>query len=122
DVLVLAIALLVLFRFGRDPGRPLALSAFLLLVVSAVFTMIQDYPPQVTLAYSSRRTIAAEAGAIVGVFLVLATIIFAFTERSPDAAPRRPLWRGFGRAELLALRRVVPPWVFLVTPYLGIAF
>jgi hypothetical protein len=122
DVLVLAIALLVLFRFGRDPGRPLALAAFLLLVVSAAFTIIQDYPPQVTLAYSSRRTIAAEAGAIVGVFLVLATIIFAVTERSPDKAPRRRVWRGVEQADFQALVRVVPPWVRLLTPYVGVGF
>lgn len=122
DVLVLAIALLVLLRFGRDPGRPLALAAFLLLVIAALASLFQDPSGQVNMAYSVRRTIAAEAGAIVGVFLVLATIIFSVTERAPDAAPAQ---RGLNRilkTDTADVVRAVRARVAVLWPFAGIGF
>jgi hypothetical protein len=115
DIVVLAVALLVLLRFGRDPGRPLALAGFVLLVVAAVATIVQEFPPEVNLAYATRRTIAAETGAIVGVFLVLAIIIFSVTERSPEPAPRRRR-RGTVRCELAALVAVLARPARVIVP------
>ncbi len=122
DVLILAIGLVVLLRFGRDPGRPLALAAFALLVIAAIATIAQDPSGAINTSYASRRTLAAEAGAIVGVFLVLATIIFAFTERSPEAAPKRPVFRRVSLVEIDAFRRMVPRWAAFAAPYVPIGF
>lgn len=114
-VLVLAFALLVLLRFGRDPARPLALAAFLLLVVAAITTIVPE-PLEPNLTYASRRTIAAEAGAILGVFLVLATLIFAVTERAPDPAPRRAMVSLPGRERIVAALQEIPLGVRLLLP------
>ncbi len=122
DVLILAIGLVVLLRFGRDPGRPLALAAFALLVIAAIATIAQDPAGVITTAYASRRTLASEAGAIVGVFLVLATIIFAFTERDPEPAPTRRVFRGISLLDLDAARRVAPRWIVFALPYVVIGF
>lgn len=117
DVLVLAVALLVLLRFGRDPARPLALAAFALLVIAGIASIVQDNPSVVNLAYSSRRPVAAEAGAIIGVFLVLATLIFSVTERASTAAPPRPLWRHLTAEQLQSIREFVPAWLRFWAPY-----
>lgn len=116
DVVVLAIAMLVLLRFGRDPGRPLALAAFLLLIIAGVASILQEIPPQLVVNYANRRPTATEAGAIVGVFLLLSTVILAVTERAPQRAPWRPIFRRPDRGALratvarmsMALRRAWP--------------
>jgi hypothetical protein len=122
DLIVVAIALVVLVRFGRDPGRPLALGAFVLLVASAVSTIAQGGGEDgVTLSYATRRTVAAQSGAVIGVLLVVATIAFAVTERSPRRAPARQGGAEVDRAHLGAFRRVLLPWLRAALPYAAIA-
>jgi hypothetical protein len=122
DLIVVAIALVVLVRFGRDPGRPLALGAFLLLVASAVSTIVQGAGEEgVTLSYATRRTVAAQSGAVIGVLLVVATIAFAVSERSPQRAPARQGGMEVDRAHLGAFRRVLLPWLRAALPYAAIA-
>jgi hypothetical protein len=121
ELVVGAIALLVLLRFGRDPGRPLALGAVLLLVVAAISTIVQDRDALVTLTFANRRTIAAEAGAVIGTFLVIAVIIFAITERSGDRASARSGRAGLDRLHLATLVAVLPAWIRAGVAYVVVA-
>lgn len=120
DVIVLALAMLGLLAFAREPGRPLALAAFLLLVISAIATILPEIPPRLVIGYANRRPTAAEAGAIVGLFLVLSTAIFAVTERSPTPAPVRPIVRWLTAAQRRAVVKAIPAWFVEWVPFVAI--
>ena len=89
---VALVAVFAGFTWRRDPGRPLAFAALVMLVLAAVATVVL-VPPTVdgwSLTFASDRGLAADAGRLAGLLVGIASVLMAYGERSRLAAPRRP--------------------------------
>lgn len=96
---VALLAALASFAWRREPGRPLALTASVLLALAAIGTVfvVEPSPANWTMSFPADRTVAADAGRLAGLLFALASVLMAYTERTRTPALRRPLVVGVVR-------------------------
>jgi len=88
---VALLAILAAVAWRRDPGRPLAFAACVMLVVAALGTavLVPVSSDTWSMSFAADRELAADAGRLAGVLVAVASVLLAYTERSPLSPPRR---------------------------------
>lgn len=99
---VLGAIAIAVFVYRSDPGRPVAMGAFVLLVMAAVATVIEVTPSSSdpNLNFALLRHVTTWLGTLVGALTAAAVALFAVTERSIEPASawftgryRSAVWR-----------------------------
>ncbi|MCX7622046.1 MAG: hypothetical protein N2037_14535, partial [Acidimicrobiales bacterium] len=101
-MVVTAVVALVTLRFNPDPGRPFAFAAFALVFGAMLATIVRPVemqnggfsfelpqPGDPTIVFAKVREFASQLGSYAGVFLAIATMMYAVAERSPTVPPER---------------------------------
>lgn len=88
---LVVVALLASLAWRREPGRPLAFAACVLLVVAALGTavIVPTSADGWGMTFSADRNLATDAARLAGLLVLVASVLMASVERSRTAAPRR---------------------------------
>jgi hypothetical protein len=104
-MVVTAALAVVTIRFNPDPGRPFAFATFALVAAAMLVTIARPVelqggglsfelpqPGDPTIVFAKVREFAGQLGSYAGVFLAIATMMYAVAERTPRPGTQRQPW------------------------------